>query len=310
MLQGPGGTEHLCRLSRLHQSVTRIYNNIPQDSSTIFPSVDSYIATLTLATITEALENALRDEPGPGPSMLPCIPEAMEEGGEMRGGQRGRGVRDGSPASSATPSNPRPRILLGIPVPRTGDVLQDARGGRWVARVLPAASRERARTPASSQASRSTTLDPRCLGSRPPPGPDDEEEESKGESGSSRGQATERGFDVSMDIDVSPLILPTTTPLPTSQSATPHLSIDDPIRDALDIVMRATAESSQNSSPPEHYNPDPGEGWYEHIPESAHVWLDIPPLHTTNHGSSNLIPAKYLKAALVAGVPMLLGCQE
>jgi hypothetical protein len=173
------------------------------------------------------------------------------------------------------------------------------------------ASGERTRAPASSQASGSTTLDPCCLGGCPPPGPDDEEEESEGESGSSRGQATERGFDISMDIDVHPFLLPTTTPPPTSQSATPHLSIDNPIRDALDIVMRATAESSQNSSsPPEHYNSHPREGWYKHMLESAHVWLDIPPLHTTSHGSSDLIPAKYLKVALVAGVPMLLGCQE
>ena len=123
MLQGPGGTEHLRRLSRLHQSITRIFHNIPQDSSTIFPSVDSYIATLTLATVTEAIENALGDESGPGPTVLQRIPEAVEEGAEVRGGQGGGGLGDGGLASAATPSNPRPRILLRIPVPRTSDVL-------------------------------------------------------------------------------------------------------------------------------------------------------------------------------------------
>ena len=185
-----------------------------------------------------------------------------------------------------------------------------------MARVLPATSGERARTPASSQASGSTTLDPRRLGSRPPPRPDEEEEESEGESGSGGGQATERDSVVSMDIDPflpmpTPSLLPISNPPPTrQQSAIPHLSIDDPIGDALDIVMQAAAEPSQDSSSlPERHDQSPGEGWYEHIQESAHVWLDIPPLQTVNHGSSDLIPAKYLKAALVAGVPMLLGCQ-
>ena len=160
MLQGPGGTEHLRRLSRLHQSITHIYHNIPQDSSTIFPSVDSYIATLTLATITEALENALGDESGSGPSVLQRIPEAVEEGAEVRGGQGGGGLCDGSPASSATPSNPRPRILLGIPVPRSGDVFQDRSGRRWLVRVLPQVSGEGEDSPSSDEGSWTTTIGP------------------------------------------------------------------------------------------------------------------------------------------------------
>ena len=54
MLKGPVGTEHLRKVARLYNSITRTYNSIPKDSSTILPSVDSYIATLTLIALSES----------------------------------------------------------------------------------------------------------------------------------------------------------------------------------------------------------------------------------------------------------------
>jgi hypothetical protein len=53
MLQGQEGTRHLERLSSLRNTITWIFDSIPRNSSTILPSIDSYIATLAFANITE-----------------------------------------------------------------------------------------------------------------------------------------------------------------------------------------------------------------------------------------------------------------
>jgi hypothetical protein len=55
MLQGQEGTRHLERLSHLHNTITQIFDSIPHNSSTILPSVDSYIATLAFANLTELI---------------------------------------------------------------------------------------------------------------------------------------------------------------------------------------------------------------------------------------------------------------
>jgi hypothetical protein len=102
MLQGSGGTEHLRKITHLHQSITRTYNSIPKDSSTILPSVDLYIATLALAAYTEHLanhlNNATRDESVAGPSAVLDVPEVTSEG-------RSRGRYHGSQAGTTTPSH-------------------------------------------------------------------------------------------------------------------------------------------------------------------------------------------------------------
>jgi hypothetical protein len=53
MLQGQEGTRHLERLASLRNTITQIFDSIPHNSSTILPSVDSYITTLAFANITE-----------------------------------------------------------------------------------------------------------------------------------------------------------------------------------------------------------------------------------------------------------------
>jgi hypothetical protein len=86
MLQGPGGTRHLERLSRLHSTITQIYDSIPRDSSTILPSIDSYIATLTFATVTEAIKShATRDAAVDRPPAGPDLPEAGQASREPQG---------------------------------------------------------------------------------------------------------------------------------------------------------------------------------------------------------------------------------
>jgi hypothetical protein len=52
MLKGPISTEHLQRVVHLYWSITHMYNSIPKDSSTLLPSIDSYITTLALATLS------------------------------------------------------------------------------------------------------------------------------------------------------------------------------------------------------------------------------------------------------------------
>jgi hypothetical protein len=57
MLKGPVGTNHLRKVACLYQSITRTYNSIPKDSSTLLPSIDSYITTLALAALSD-IDNA------------------------------------------------------------------------------------------------------------------------------------------------------------------------------------------------------------------------------------------------------------
>jgi len=59
---------------------------------------------------------------------------------------------------------------------------------------------------------------------------------------------------------------------------------------------------------PDH-TPLTSEGWYEYILGDAHVWMDIPLLHPDPNDEVKLSPAKYLKASLHEGTPMLSGCQ-
>jgi hypothetical protein len=54
MLKGPVGTEHLRQVAAYYHSICRTYNSIPKNSSTLLPSVDSYIATLTLIALSES----------------------------------------------------------------------------------------------------------------------------------------------------------------------------------------------------------------------------------------------------------------
>ena len=53
MLKGPIGTEHLQQVTSYYHSIIHTYNSIPKDSSTLLPSVDSYIATLALIALSE-----------------------------------------------------------------------------------------------------------------------------------------------------------------------------------------------------------------------------------------------------------------
>jgi hypothetical protein len=116
-----------------------------------------------------------------------------------------------------------------------------------------------------------------------------------------------------MEVDDPSLFLHSSAPPPTT-NATPTLSAEDPIGDALMVVFCSIARdvlsssSSSSSLPQDHL---PGDGWYESILGSAHVSVDIPsPLSApVNQEHSDNSPAKYLKAALLAGTPTLLGCQ-
>jgi hypothetical protein len=76
MLQGQEGTRHLERLSHLCNTITQIFDSIPHNSSTILPSIDSYIATLAFANITELVAlNAPQDARLGGPPTRPNILE-------------------------------------------------------------------------------------------------------------------------------------------------------------------------------------------------------------------------------------------
>jgi hypothetical protein len=100
MLKGPVSTEHLQRVTRLYQSITRTYNSIPKDSSTLLPSVDAYIVTLALASLSD-LDHASRNERVAGPSTVPNVQEAVPEGPH-------RGGAPGSQAGATPTPNPRP----------------------------------------------------------------------------------------------------------------------------------------------------------------------------------------------------------
>jgi hypothetical protein len=67
MLQGQEGTRHLERLSHLRNTITQIFDSIPRNSSTILPSIDSYIATLAFANITVMARSTL-------PCCVDCVP--------------------------------------------------------------------------------------------------------------------------------------------------------------------------------------------------------------------------------------------
>jgi hypothetical protein len=54
MLKGPVGTEHLRQVAAYYHSICHTYNSIPKNSSTLLPSIDSYIATLALITLGES----------------------------------------------------------------------------------------------------------------------------------------------------------------------------------------------------------------------------------------------------------------
>jgi hypothetical protein len=116
-----------------------------------------------------------------------------------------------------------------------------------------------------------------------------------------------------MEVDDPSLFLHSSTPPPTA-IATPSLSAEDPIGDALDIVFHSIARDVPSSSSSSSSFPQdllPGDGWYESIPGSTHVGIDIPsPLSApANQEHSDNSLAKYLKATLLAGTPTLLGCQ-
>jgi hypothetical protein len=112
-----------------------------------------------------------------------------------------------------------------------------------------------------------------------------------------------------MEVNDPSLFLHPSTPPPTA-SPTPAISAKDPIGDALEIVFRAAVAGPSSLNPsPMIYNAHPGDGWYETVSGSAHVGITIPSFHPADaQRNSDNIPAKYLKAALLAGTPTLLGC--
>jgi hypothetical protein len=165
----------------------------------------------------------------------------------------------------------------------------------------------------SSEASGSPTIYPHSARDSTPPERAEEEEEGQGELPRCRTQEGLPLSTIEMEVDDPSLFLHSSTPPPTA-NATPTLSAEDPIGDALEVVFRSIVRDTPSSSsslsllPQDHL---PGDGWYESVPGSAHVSVNIPsPLSApTNQRHSDNSPAKYLKAALLAGTPTLLGCQ-
>ena len=111
MLKGPISTEHLRRVAHLYQSISHTYNSIPKDSSTLLPSIDAYIATLALASLSD-IDHAPRNEQVAGPSAVPSIQEAVLEG------QHGGGA-PGSQAGAPPTPNPKPQMAVGVHIPHT-----------------------------------------------------------------------------------------------------------------------------------------------------------------------------------------------
>jgi hypothetical protein len=309
MLKGPAGTEHLREVARLYNSITRTYNSIPKDSSTILPSVDSYIATLALAS----LNHAPRNERMGGPSTAPDVGEAVLEGPHRRGPP---GSQTGAPP---TP-DPRPRMAVGVLIPHT-HLHPFVSTSHQVARLRRETEEGREEPSSSSLAPRTPTVYPQSLGGRSPRERDEKEEEDERKSSSSRGQAEEGSVVIeNMNIDspsfstieFPPLPLRFGLPAPTPPPPpfpTPILSAEDPIGDALTTVFQAiTGPQLVSRRGPDH-TPLTSEGWYEYTIGDAHVWINIPPLHSDSDDRGELSPAKYLKATLKEGVPILEGCQ-
>jgi hypothetical protein len=186
------------------------------------------------------------------------------------------------------------------------------RGGGEVGADVQGVRQEAEEASPSHDGSGSPSIHPHSARSSTTPGRYEEEEEVQGELPRSRTQESLPLSTIEMEVDDPSLFLHLSTPPPTA-TTTPSLSAEDPIGDTLKVVFNAIARDipSSSSSLSSSQNLHPGDGWYEFIPGSAHVSLDIPsPLSgPANQGHSDNSPAKYLKATLLAGTPTLLGCQ-
>jgi hypothetical protein len=150
----------------------------------------------------------------------------------------------------------------------------------------------------------------------------EEEEADKSKSAGGREQQAEEGRLVtknmnidfppltSLEITPQPLLFELSTPAPPlSIATTPHLTVEDPVGDALITVFQAIAGPRLTSHGGPDHTPLTSEGWYEYMLGDAHVWMEIPLFHIDSDDKDKLSPAKYLKVTLKARTPILQGCQ-
>jgi hypothetical protein len=111
-------------------------------------------------------------------------------------------------------------------------------------------------------------------------------------------------------ITPQPLMFGLSTPAPPpTASTTPHLSAEDPIGDTLTTIFQHMTGQERIPQEGTDHTPLTSKGWYEFRPGDAHVWMDIPPSPPDPDNEEKRVPARYLKATIRDGTPILQGCQ-